>query len=139
MNNSENPILVERYRGAVLESFHRGVICMVDKNNKIIFSVGNIEQVCYPRSALKLFQVLPLLESGAMEKFGFTTEEIAIMCGSHNGEKEHIKIIEKILKKIGISKKKLHCGPQYRKRRHRLENGAQRTALVGHSDGGHDI
>jgi arginyl-tRNA synthetase len=30
----ENPILVEVYRAGILESFHRGVICVVDENNK---------------------------------------------------------------------------------------------------------
>ena len=109
----ENPILVQRYRGEVLESFHRGVICMLDADNKVIFSVGDIQQVCFPRSALKLFQILPLLESGAVEKFGFTPEEIAIMCGSHNGESEHLRAVNSILSKIGLDKKKLQCGPQY--------------------------
>lgn len=109
----ENPILVERYRGDVLESFHRGVICLVDQDGKIIFSVGNVEQVCYPRSALKLFQHFPLFESGAIEEFGFTMEELAIMLGSHNGEAEHLRVVQGILKKIGLGKEKLHCGPQY--------------------------
>lgn len=110
---TENPVLVERYREYVLESFHRGVICAVDRDNKVIFSAGNVEQVCYPRSALKLFQVIPLLECGAADEFGFTTKEIAIMCGSHNGEKEHIEVVNGILAKIGYNKKHLKCGPQY--------------------------
>jgi len=110
---TENPILVERYRGGVLESFHRGVICVVNKHNKIVFSLGDVEQICYPRSALKLFQIIPLLESGAVEHFGFTMEEIAIMCGSHNGEPEHLRVVHSILKKIGLDKSSLHCGPQY--------------------------
>ena len=108
-----NPILVERYRDKVLESFHRGVICLVDRDNHIVFSVGDVEQVCYPRSALKLIQILPLLESGAVEKFGFTIEEIAIMCGSHNGETEHLRVVNSILSKIGMDKSALKCGAQY--------------------------
>jgi L-asparaginase II len=116
MNQSiktENPVLVERYRGATLESFHRGTVCMVDAGNKVIYSLGDIQQVCFPRSALKLFQIIPLLESGAVEKFGFTLEEIAIMCGSHNGEKEHLRVVNSILKKIGLDKDLLQCGAQY--------------------------
>ncbi len=109
----QNPILVERYRGEVLESFHRGVICIVDEKGDVVFSAGDIQQVCFPRSALKLFQILPLLECGAVEKFGFTLEEIAIMCGSHNGEKSHISVVEKILQKIGLEKSLLKCGAQY--------------------------
>jgi L-asparaginase II len=108
-----NPILVEIYRNNVLESFHRGVVCVVDKNNNIIYSEGDVHQICYPRSALKLIQVLPLLESGAVEHFGFTLEEIAIMCGSHNGEEEHQRVVNSILSKIGLDKESLFCGPQY--------------------------
>lgn len=107
-----NPILVEVYRGGELESFHRGVICVVNKDGDTIYSAGNTEQICYPRSALKFFQVLPLLESGAAEHFGFTLEEIALMCGSHNGEPEHVRVAESILKKAGLDKSHLRCGPQ---------------------------
>jgi L-asparaginase II len=57
-----NPILVEVIRGTVLESFHRGVICVVDKDGNVIYSVGDIHQIAYPRSAMKYFQHLPLFE-----------------------------------------------------------------------------
>lgn len=108
-----NPILVETYRAGVLESFQRGVVCVVDKDGKIIYSEGDVQQICYPRSALKLIQVMPMLESGAAEHFDFTLEEIAIMCGSHNGEPEHQRVVNSILSKIGLDKDKLFCGPQY--------------------------
>lgn len=110
---TQNPILVEVFRANVLESFHRGAICIVNENNEVIYSKGNIAQVCYPRSAMKFIQVLPLIVLGGVEKFGFTLEEIAIMCGSHNAEKEHISIVESILHKIGLSRNELFCGPQY--------------------------
>ena len=136
-----NPILAERYRGETLESFHRGAICMVDKDNKVIFSAGDIHQVCFPRSALKLFQILPLLESGAVEKFGFTLEEIAIMCGSHNGEKEHVAVVNSILKKTGLAKSKLHCGPQYptlnEDKNHMIKKGIEPEDIHNNCSGKH--
>ncbi|TAE85147.1 MAG: asparaginase [Bacteroidetes bacterium] len=109
----ENPILVDIYRGGVLESFHRGVVCIVDENNQVLFSLGNINQVCYPRSAMKLLQVLPLIQHGGIQKFGFTLEEIAVMCGSHNAEAEHLRVVASILHKIGLTAEYLNCGPQY--------------------------
>lgn len=107
-----NPVLVEVYRGNVLESFHRGVICIVDENNKILYSEGDVQQVCFPRSALKFFQQIPLLCSGAVEHFGFTQQEIAIFCGSHNGEPQHVEVVKSILQKIGLDESYLLCGPQ---------------------------
>lgn len=109
----QNPILVEVYCANVLESFHRGAICVVNENNEIIFSKGNVEQISYPRSAMKFIQVLPLIVLGGIEKFGFTLQEIAIMCGSHNAEQEHLMVVESILSKIGLNKNNLFCGPQY--------------------------
>lgn len=109
----QNPILVEVYRADVLESFHRGTVCVVDENNRVIFSKGDVNQICYPRSAMKFIQVLPLIALGGIEKFGFTLEEIAVMCGSHNAEQEHLRVVESILKKTGLSKNELFCGPQY--------------------------
>ncbi len=111
-NPSCNPVLVVSYRGEVLESFHRGVICVVDRDGNIVYSEGNVEQVCYPRSALKFFQQLPLLLSGAPDHFGFSDEEIAIMCGSHNGENEHLRVVKSILAKIGLNESNLLCGAQ---------------------------
>ncbi|MFA6261629.1 MAG: asparaginase [Bacteroidia bacterium] len=108
-----NPILVEVYRNEVLESFHRGVVCVVDSRNQVIFSRGDIHQLCYPRSAMKLLQVIPLLEAGGMEHFDFTLEEIAIMCGSHNGEPEHIRVVRSVLGKCGLDESALQCGSQY--------------------------
>ena len=108
-----NPILVEVIRGGVLESFHRGAVCVVNQQGEIVFSLGDPYQLCYPRSAMKFVQALPLIELGGIEKFGFTPEEIAIMCGSHNGEEEHLRVVNSILNKIGLKPENLGCGSQY--------------------------
>jgi len=107
-----NPILVEVSRGGVLESFHRGVICIVDQDDQVLYSQGDIQQVCFPRSALKFFQQIPLLTSGAVEHFGFNEKEIALFCGSHNGEPQHVETVRSILSKIGLDESYLQCGPQ---------------------------
>ncbi len=108
-----NPVLVEVWRGEVLESFHRGVICVVDREGNVVYEAGDIRQLCYPRSALKFFQQIPLILSGAADAFGFTEEELAVMCGSHNGEEAHQRAVRSILSKIGLSTEHLLCGSQY--------------------------
>ncbi len=109
----ENPILVEVFRGGVLESFHRGSICVVNEEGEIVFQLGNPQQICYPRSAMKFVQAIPLIAMGGVEKFGFTEEEIAIFCGSHNGESRHLEVVRSILHKIGSTEQDLNCGAQY--------------------------
>lgn len=108
-----NPVLVEIYRGSVLESFHRGVVCVVNNTGEIVFSLGDVQQICYPRSAMKLLQVIPFIVDGGMQRFGITLEEIAVMCGSHNAEAEHLRVVHSILHKIGLGEDALNCGPQY--------------------------
>lgn len=112
MSSETNPILVNHTRGGIVESFHRGVVCVVDKEGNITSSLGDIQQVCYPRSALKLFQHIPLITSGAFDHFGFTLKELALMCGSHNGEAMHVETARSILAKIGMGEEHLGCGAQ---------------------------
>jgi len=107
-----NPVLVNHTRGGIVESFHRGVVCVADAEGTVVASVGDIQQVCYPRSALKFFQHIPLIASGAFDHFGFTLKELALMCGSHNGEEIHVETAMGILAKIGMGEESLGCGAQ---------------------------
>ena len=84
-----NPILVEVTRGPLVESVHRGSIAIANAEGEIVFSLGDIEALIYPRSSLKPIQALPLIESGAAEAFGLSDEEIALACASHSGEPMH--------------------------------------------------
>ncbi len=107
-----NPILVELSRGGITESFHRGVICVVDDSGKIIYSKGDTSQVCYPRSALKYLQHIPLIAQGIADHFKISDQELALMCGSHNGEDTHVQTVRSLLQKIGYSENELQCGSQ---------------------------
>lgn len=109
---TQNPILVENYRGETLESFHRGVVCIVNEQGKLISSIGNPEQICFPRSTMKLFQHLPLLMHPEVKKYNLTLEDMAIMCGSHNGEQIHREHAHSLLERAKLSEGQLKCGAQ---------------------------
>src|SRR5215208_2330648 len=100
--------LVEVKRGSITESRHRGHIAVVDPEGNIIASLGAPENVTYLRSSAKPFQALPLLISGAAEKFGFTDREVALACGSHNGEPIHTELAASMLRRSASVPK--HCG-----------------------------
>lgn len=108
MTNSE--ILVEVWRGKTIESIHHGHLAIVDGDGKLISSLGNPEIVTFMRSAAKPFQAIPFVMSGAAEAFCLTEREIALACGSHNGEPLHTETAAKILEKCGLSEKDLRCG-----------------------------
>ena len=102
--------LVEVVRGGRVESEHRGAIAVADAGGKLIAQVGDVNLTTYLRSTAKPFQLLPLVESGAAERFQFTDQELAIMAGSHSGEARHIEVVQSILNKIGLTEDALQCG-----------------------------
>jgi len=110
---SAGPPLVEVTRGEEVESLHRGVVVGTDASGRVVKGIGNSEFVAFLRSAAKPLQLIPLLESGAAARFGFTDRELAVMAGSHNGEEIHLQAVSSILAKIGLSEEALHCGIHY--------------------------
>lgn len=108
----ESEILAQIVRGETVESIHRGHLIVVDGDGETIAALGNPGTVTFWRSSAKLFQAIPFLTSGAAERFGFLENEIALVCGSHSGEKIHVEIVAKMLEKIGLSESDLRCGTQ---------------------------
>ncbi len=109
---TKGEILARVYRGTTVESVHCGSVVIVDSKGKILYRIGNPNFFTFLRSSAKPFQVLPHIELGTVKEFGFTARELAIMAGSHNGEPQHVKVVQGILKKIGLSGKYLKCGTQ---------------------------
>lgn len=110
---SAPPIVVTGSRNGVVETRHRGHAVVTDRTGAIVWSLGDPTSISYPRSALKPFQVLPLLLSGAAEAYGFTDAEISLMCGSHSGEVRHVDAVRGILAKAGLEEGELQCGAHW--------------------------
>jgi L-asparaginase II len=102
--------LVEVWRGPIIESRHSGHLIALDSHGSTICSLGSPESVTYLRSSGKPFQALPVVSSGAADRFGFTEREVAIACGSHNGEQIHVDTVRSMLGKIGLDESALKCG-----------------------------
>ncbi len=105
-----NPVIAEVTRGTTVESVHRGAFCVSDAKGNLVASSGDINHPVFPRSAIKAFQCVPLIESGAADHYGLTDEEIALCCSSHNGEPEHVKVALNILSKSASTEDHLECG-----------------------------
>ena len=112
-NNMEVPApepLVEVIRGGITESRHRGHVVAVEPDGTIAAHLGAPETVTYLRSSAKPHQAIPLVASGAADRFGFTEKEIALACASHSGEPIHTEVAASMLKKIGLGPEALKCG-----------------------------
>lgn len=105
------PVLAEEYRGEILDLVHHGYICVVDKDNRVVASVGDPEQVVFYRSASKPLQALPVIARGLDEQYGLTEEETVIFAGSHLGEDFHIAALRSIFSKTGMNPENLIMKP----------------------------
>ena len=109
---STNPIAVEMTRGGIAECTYRASVAVVDTAGKVVRHHGDIESPIYPRSAIKLLQATPMVESTAHDHYKLTPQEIAITCASHSGEAEHAHPAQCILHKVGLGEPDLQCGCQ---------------------------
>jgi len=112
-NATPNPVLVHALRGTAVESQHRGAVAVVDADGALHTALGDVQRPIFPRSAVKVLQALPLVESGAAERYGLTDEELALACASHGGEARHADTAAAMLAKAGVDVSALECGAHW--------------------------
>ena len=105
-----NPVLIEVTRGPLVESWHRGAVAVAAPSGALALGLGDVERPVYPRSAIKALQALPLVETGAADRFGFGAAEIALACGSHAGTERQAALAASMLQRAGLTADALHCG-----------------------------
>lgn len=136
-----NPILVEVTRGPLVESFHRGSIVVTGVSGRPLLAVGDTARPVYPRSAIKIVQSVPLIESGAADAYGFGEEGIALACGSHAGGERHVAVARRLLASLKLSESALACGPAepqgYKGRQELAAAGGRPTSFHHNCSGKH--
>lgn len=139
--NAINPVIAEILRGATVESRHRGHYAVVNGASQTVLSAGEQQKPIFPRSAIKAFQCVPLVESGAADRFGLTDEEIALCCASHDGEADHVRVARSILAKAGNDEAAYECGAHWPSEEHALHTlvreGGQPLAVHNNCSGKH--
>ncbi len=102
--------LVLTTRGGLPECVHYGSIAVVDERGSLMAGVGDPRALNFTRSALKPLQALPFVEDGGMERLGFDSQQLALMCASHNGEAVHATIAQRMLAAADADERDLQCG-----------------------------
>ena len=102
---------VEQLRGDLVEAVHAVHAAVVDARGRLVASTGDPDLVTFWRSAAKPFQAVPLVADGVTERFGFTSEDLALVCASHSSEAAQVARVRELLGKIGCSERDLLCGP----------------------------
>jgi L-asparaginase II len=133
--------VIELTRGGIVESIHHGAIAVADPSGTLHASWGDAEVVTFLRSSTKPFQALPLLESGAVDHYQLSLEQIAVICASHSGTDEHVRAVASIQGQVGISEVDLMCGvhpPYHRQTARRMqEEGLEPTPNRHNCSGKH--
>jgi L-asparaginase II len=97
-------------RSEQIECVHYGYVCVTDSENNIICHIGEPNTRIFTRSSAKPLIAVTLVHSGAMDQFGITTEELAVICSSHSGQAIHRTLIDSVLRKLGLQEASLQCG-----------------------------
>jgi L-asparaginase II len=105
-----SPVLVRQVRNGVEESVHRGDIAEVDLKGRVVRAIGDPELLTNLRSAVKPFALVALLEAGGEKEFSLEPAELAIMTASHSGEDVHVRTLQALFRRTGISQNALGCG-----------------------------
>ncbi len=103
------PLQATLIRGSKIESIHKIHAVISDKKGRVLMCAGNPEYKSFIRSALKPFQAIPFVSSGAASKMNDASKSIAIACGSHSGSKIHSREAFKILWEYDIDIHNLKC------------------------------
>lgn len=96
--------------GYTTENRHHGSVAVVDVRGNVLWSAGDPHTMTFTRSAIKPFQALPFLRADGPAHFGFSRDEVALLCASHSGEAMHVAGVESMLSKIGLDEHSLACG-----------------------------
>jgi L-asparaginase II len=105
-----DPWIVEISRGQRVESSSMGHGVVVNADGKTLLSFGDLKRETFPRSAAKWVQALELVLSGAADALGLSDEHLAIACASHNGEHEHVTLVNQWLNQLDLDIGALECG-----------------------------
>lgn len=141
MNVIMDEILVEEYRGELLECVHRGYICCVNEDGQVVYSIGDPGFVTFMRSSAKPIQAIPLIKRGIDTKYNLSDKEITVMTGSHRAELFHVTALESIMDKVQIAEDELICLPTYplsmNAKEEVLRNGGEKRRIYHNCSGKH--
>jgi L-asparaginase II len=110
VTSAKAAITVQVCRGPWVESVHQVHAVVARPDGTILQAWGDPAYPTIPRSAVKPFQTVPLIESGAAEAFGFTSEFLALSSASHGAAPKHMALLEQLRDRLGLTDDALECG-----------------------------
>ena len=135
------PALVEVIRGGRVESRHRGSAVVAAPDGTLIASVGDPDVFIFARSSAKPFQLAPFVASGRFDSYDLGPEALAIMAASHSGEDRHVRTVQEVLRRGGVSvsalQNQVHAPYDAETARRMIRDGEAPSAIRGNCSGKH--
>jgi L-asparaginase II len=100
--------LVHVIRSGLIESVHLGHVAVCDADGRLVASAGDPERPVFARSCMKPLQAAVSLR--AIDE-PMPDREVAVVCGSHNGEPVHTGAVQAVLKRAGLEPDALRNPP----------------------------
>jgi len=129
------------YRGEFLESTHDIHVAVVNWEGKLLYSYGDPHRLTFPRSSMKPFQAIPVVETGAADAFRYDDKDLSLICASHSGEKFHRERVLNILARLQLDESHLQCGTHIPRDiegyNETIRNGGQLTPVFSNCSGKH--
>jgi L-asparaginase II len=100
-------VLLEVVRNEMVESIHNGHLLILDSSGNDLLKLGDVDELIYPRSAVKSLQASAMLRAGLK----LTGPQLALACASHAGSQAHLEVALSILRGAGVDESALRNTP----------------------------
>ena len=116
-------------------------MAVVAPDGSPIASVGDAGTFAFLRSSAKPFQLAPFVASGRFDELGLGTEAMAVMAASHSGEDRHVRLVQEVLRRAGLTsavlQNQVHAPYDTETAQRLLRDGEAPNALRGNCSGKH--
>jgi L-asparaginase II len=98
--------LVRVVRSGLEESVHLGHVAVCDSNGRLVAAAGDPHRLVFARSSMKPLQAsVSIRQIPAM----IADDLVAVACGSHNAEPDHVRAVRRLLRAGGATESMLRC------------------------------
>lgn len=126
--------LVRVVRSGLEESVHLGHVAVCDADGRLVAALGDPDRVVFARSSMKPLQAAVSLRTIGDE---LASELVAVMCGSHSGEPQHVAAVRRLLRGGGVGVSALRCPSELPSRREDARQAAGPRRIFHSCSGKH--
>ncbi|RLP74814.1 asparaginase [Mycetocola tolaasinivorans] len=99
--------LAQVVRSGFVESRHAGSAIVLNQHAEVVRSIGDPNAPIFPRSTLKPFQAIAMMNSGV----GLRSAAAALATASHAGTQRQIQVVRSMIAQAGLTEAALQCPP----------------------------